>query len=87
MKRTLGLLLVLGVLATSGAAYAGGSTLKSGYSGSAGAIVQAPTKKKSPPTTVPTGSLPFTGMDLGFVAAAGVALTAAGFGLRRFSRQ
>lgn len=88
MKRILGVLLVIGVLSTAGAAYAsGGSTLKSGYSGRAGALTQAPANTKTPPTSAPTGTLPFTGMDLTFAAAAGVALVAAGFGLRRFGRQ
>lgn len=33
------------------------------------------------------GELPFTGLDLGYVALAGAALMAAGFGLRQIRRQ
>jgi hypothetical protein len=32
-----------------------------------------------------TGTLPFTGLDVGFLAGGGLLLTATGFGLRRFS--
>lgn|SRR5690242_740786 len=34
----------------------------------------------------PVGALPFTGMDLGFVALAGAALAGMGFSLRRLAR-
>ncbi len=33
-----------------------------------------------------SGSLPFTGLDLGLMAAGGVVLAGMGFGMRRFSR-
>ena len=33
------------------------------------------------------GSLPFTGIDLGLLAAAGVVLTGVGFGMRRLTRR
>ena len=33
------------------------------------------------------GSLPFTGLDLGLLAAAGVVLTGVGFGMRRLTRR
>lgn len=34
-----------------------------------------------------TGSLPFTGFDVGVLAAVGIGLTALGFGIRRLNRQ
>jgi hypothetical protein len=37
--------------------------------------------------TASGGQLPFTGLDLGFVALAGVLLIAAGFGLQRATRK
>ncbi len=36
--------------------------------------------------TVDSGSLPFTGLDLGLMAAGGVVLAGMGFGMRRLSR-
>lgn len=40
----------------------------------------------TPAVTSPSGSLPFTGLDVGIVAALAVALAGLGFGLRRITR-
>jgi hypothetical protein len=40
----------------------------------------------TPPVTA-GGTLPFTGLDLGFIALAGVVLVFAGFGLHRLTRK
>ena len=44
---------------------------------------QAPAAAPTPAEPVAEGSLPFTGADIGIVAALGIALLAAGIGLRR----
>jgi hypothetical protein len=40
-----------------------------------------------PPSSSGGGQLPFTGLDLGLIALAGVALVFAGFGLQRVTRK
>lgn len=52
-------------------------------------VAAAPaTHASAPQTTVtPSGTLPFTGLDLAFVAAAAGAAVAGGFGLRRLGRK
>jgi len=55
--------------------YGGQSTIQQTLGGSSG----------TPPTT--SGALPFTGVDLGVIIAAGVVLLVMGVGLRRVSRR
>ena len=50
-------------------------------------VVKSATSSTSQPAAKPTsGTLPFTGMDLGLVGLAGVALAGLGFSLRRIAR-
>jgi hypothetical protein len=83
--------LVLAALAFSAAAFAGGA-LKTGYGGAAAPAAVA-TKhsagQKKPavlPKTVHASTLPFTGMDLAWVALGGGALVVLGLGLHRVAR-
>jgi hypothetical protein len=71
---------------------AGNSTLKAGYATTphnvAGAVAKSPAVTKgavSPAKS--TGTLPFTGTDLGLFAAAAVALGVTGLVFRRLGRQ
>jgi hypothetical protein len=41
----------------------------------------------TPPSSDASGTLPFTGLDLGVIALAGVLLVIAGFGLHRVTRK
>jgi hypothetical protein len=73
-------------------AYAGGSTLNTGYGSTpqnvAGAVAKISKPKAPSPTTVKTGStLPFTGLDLGVFALAAVVLVGTGVAFRRIGRQ
>jgi len=85
---------VLAMVFASVALGAGNSSTKSVYGHKATTIQKAVPHKtvKSPsPTKIitskPNGTLPFTGLDLGLFAAAGVGLGVMGFGLRRVSRK
>ena len=74
------------VLAAS--ALAGGS-LVANYGGKAAAPqvkVSAAGAQKSASASAPKGTLPFTGLDVGFVVAGGAVLLAAGVALRRGAR-
>jgi hypothetical protein len=77
-------------------AYAGGSTAQAGYpttpNNQLGLVAKAP--KKSSPTTPSaiapvktSGTLPFTGIDLGLFALAAVVLTGTGVTFRRLGRR
>jgi hypothetical protein len=58
------------------------SPVQQGYSTTAGVVqtqVNSPKEQSS-------GELPFTGLDVGLVGAAGAMLLGAGFGIRRLSR-
>lgn len=75
-------------------AYAQNSA-QSGYSSPKGSIQEQITTKNDPPrkttttTTASTpegGDLPFTGLDVALIMAAGGVLLAMGFGIRRLSR-
>jgi hypothetical protein len=74
-------------------AYAGGSTLNTGYGSTpqnvAGAVAKISKPKAPSPTTVKTGgsTLPFTGLDLGVFALAAVVLVGTGVAFRRIGRQ
>ena len=90
---------VVAALVVAVPAFAGGSTLQSGYPTTphnvAGAVAKSPkvvkksTKhvKATSPTVKAKGTLPFTGADLGFVVAGAVALTGTGLAFRRLGRQ
>lgn len=99
MKR-LALLMVAVALAlmVAGPAYAQSAT-SDAYAGKGGGIVgtvngggpggNAPAQAQTPQqvqTASSSGSLPFTGLDVGLLALGGVALVGVGVGLRRFAR-
>ena len=72
-------------LSTAAGAFAGsGGSAQEGYNDS-GVAAQTAVKQGPPPPTV-TGSLPFTGLDLGIAAGSGLVLLASGLGLRRLAR-
>jgi hypothetical protein len=78
-------------------AFAGGSTLLGGYAHTpnnvAGTVAVKVTKTSAPkvikasPTVKSTGTLPFTGTDLGTFAVAALALAGLGLVFRRLGRQ
>ncbi len=84
-----------------GTALAQGTPSSRGYDESLGVIGEIQSEEPTPPSTTeqqpspptPTppeqqeGSLPFTGLDLGIVAAMGVALLGTGLVLRRSTRR
>ena len=79
---------VLAMVFASVALGAGNSSTKSVYGHKATTIQKAvPHKTVKSPSPKPNGTLPFTGLDLGLFAAAGVGLGVMGFGLRRVSRK
>ena len=49
-------------------------------------VVKGATASVSASTTPAAGALPFTGMNLGFIAIAGIALASVGYSLRRLGR-
>ncbi|MDX6671901.1 MAG: hypothetical protein QOI91_2264 [Solirubrobacteraceae bacterium] len=81
-------------LALAPAAFAGDTATSAGYRDTAGNVQQqvAAAEQSTPPEsrktrTVDEGSLPFTGMELGFIGMAGIALLGLGFGLRMLIRR
>ena len=75
-------------LVLAATALAGGS-LVSSYGGQASepqVKVSAAGAQKSASASAPKGTLPFTGLDVGFVVAGGAVLLAAGVALRRGAR-
>jgi hypothetical protein len=87
---TVGIILCLALLVAA-PAYAQ-TAAQSGYGRPAGSVQELlSTKKKHKTPTPPSptheaGKLPFTGLDLAMVVAAGGVLLAMGFGIRRLSR-
>jgi hypothetical protein len=87
------LAIVAAALVVAVPAYAGGSsTLDNGYPSTPNNVAGTVATKKSSPTTPKTavksgGTLPFTGLDLGVFAGAGVVLVGTGFLFRRLGRQ
>jgi hypothetical protein len=71
---------VLALLALPTAAFASGSSTCSAYNPQLCQVVNHTSDASS-------GSLPFTGLDLGLVAAGGVVLIGAGLAARKFSAQ
>lgn len=87
LRKLLVTVCVVGVFATfAGSALAGGS-LVAGYGGEATTpqviTVSAVAPIKAQGTTPTKGSLPFTGMDVGFILAGGMVLLLSGAALRR----
>jgi hypothetical protein len=91
-------LVVVAVLAAvfASLAFAGGNSSSSATYKSKGAKIQRSVKPKAPKTptnvTHPSvskggGTLPFTGLDLAFIAGGGVLLVAMGGSLRRLTRK
>ena len=93
-KKTSIAVLVGAALATSAPiASAATSPVQQGYSTTAGVVqsqVNAPKQQAQAPATETSSNggsnLPFTGLDVGLVGAAGAMLLGAGFGIRRLSR-
>ena len=86
----IGVALVALLVAVPFAAAAGGSSsIVNGYGNqSVAPSIQVKDKSASLGSTSPsTGTLPFTGTDLGVFAAAGVVLLGVGIGLRRLGRR
>jgi hypothetical protein len=78
------------VLLVAGPAYAGGSTLQTGYGVTAHNVAGSVAGASKPSTIAPvktSGTLPFTGMDLGFFAGAAIILVGTGIAFRRIGRQ
>jgi hypothetical protein len=93
MRGTIALLAVIVACVFASSALAGNSSTKTTYD-TKGANVQKTLGKsktkpvaKTTPKVVHTGTLPFTGLDLGFIVAGGLVLVAIGASLRRVSRQ
>ena len=89
---TVGALLCIALFAVAGPAYAQ-SSAENGYSEPAGSVQQqlgssSDDGKDATPTVTKTSSstLPFTGLDIALVVAAGGVLLAMGLGIRRLSR-
>lgn len=85
---------VVAMVFASVALGAGNSSTRSVYRPKATAIQKSvPPKSQNSPTKVTlkskpsSGTLPFTGLDLGLFAVAGIGLGAIGLGLRRVSRK
>jgi hypothetical protein len=94
MKRLALVMAVVAIaLAVAAPAYAQ-SAVSDTYAGRGGGIVGTVEGGKGPTAstpqqvqaTSPSGSLPFTGLDIGLLALGGVALVGVGVGLRRFAR-
>ena len=93
MKRHALLMVVVAfaLLAVAPVAYGAGA-VTDGYGGKGGGVLGAVNSgggNGSPPAQVAeasSGSLPFTGLDIGLLALGGGVLIAVGFGLRRLAR-
>ncbi len=96
MKRLALLMAVVAVaLAVAAPAYAA-NAVNDTYAGRGGGIVGTVDSGNGPTASTPqqvqatnssdSGSLPFTGLDIGLLAIGGIALVGVGVGLRRFAR-
>jgi hypothetical protein len=97
MRGTIALLAVVVACAFASSALAGNSSTKTTYN-TKGATVQKTIGKvkskhktkpaaQTAPKVIHSGTLPFTGLDLGFIVAGGLLLVATGASLRRLTRQ
>ena len=83
-----GVVVCVSMLVPASSAFAA-SASQSGYSKPSGSIQEQITTRHDPKrktTTSDSGSLPFTGLDVALIMAAGGVLLAMGFGIRRLSR-
>jgi hypothetical protein len=79
---SIAVLVGVGLAISAPVATAATSPVQQGYSTTAG-VVQTEVNQ---PKQQASNELPFTGLDVGLVGAAGAMLLAAGFGIRRLSR-
>jgi hypothetical protein len=92
-RRVKGTVLALALVAAAvfaASAFAGGNgTLCKVYCGNGTSVQNQVGNTFTPPVDAASGSsqLPFTGLDLGFIALAGVLLVLAGVGLHRVTRK
>ena len=86
--------MVIALLAIPSVAFGDGSSTCSSYNPQLCQVVSSTNNSNTPssgstqaPATASTSSLPFTGLDVGFLAAGGVVLVGAGLLVRRLSAQ
>ena len=95
MRRTIALLAVVVAAAFASSALAAGNSPTATTYNTKGETIQKTVSKpgskvKTAPkssTRVRTGTLPFTGLDLGFIVAGGLVLVGTGVSLRRITRR
>jgi hypothetical protein len=95
MRRILTLAVIIGALAVPGAAFASGSSTCQSYNAQlctvvgSGSANTSPTVQASTTSTSAssTGTLPFTGLDVGLLVVGGGVLLGAGLIVRRFTRE
>jgi hypothetical protein len=94
MRRTIALLAVVVAAAFASSALAGNSPTATTYNTKGETIQKTVSKPGSKIKTAPksntrvrTGTLPFTGLDLGFIVAGGLVLVGTGVSLRRLTRR
>jgi hypothetical protein len=94
MRRIITLAVVIGTLAVPGAAFASGSSTCQSYNPQLCTVVSNASANNSDvagtnttsTSASSTGTLPFTGLDIGLLVAGGAVLMGAGLVVRRFSR-
>jgi hypothetical protein len=86
-KTSIAVLIGAGLATSAPVATAATSPVQQGYSTTAGVVqTQVNAPKEQAQTQGSSSDLPFTGLDVGLVGAAGAMLLGAGFGIRRLSR-
>lgn len=88
MRKTISIFAALALLMAFTATAQAQSSVQ-GYNDEAGQVQETVQGNGNPPTSAVDdsgGTLPFTGLDLALLAAAGGVLTAAGLGMRRLTR-
>jgi hypothetical protein len=88
-KTSIAVLIGAGLATSAPVAVAATSPVQQGYSTTAGVVqsqVNSPKHETQAQTQASSSDLPFTGLDVGLVGAAGAMLLGAGFGIRRLSR-
>jgi hypothetical protein len=99
MKRLASILVVVALALVAVAPAYGQSAATDTYAGKSGGVLgavnsgggnsgapSAPAPARQVQTTSSSGSLPFTGLDVGLLALGGIGLVGVGVGLRRFAR-
>ena len=84
-KTSIAVLIGAALAVSAPVATAATSPVQQGYSTTAG-VVQTEVNSPKQQSTGSADELPFTGLDVGLVGAAGAMLLGAGFGIRRLSR-